>query len=59
MHSTFLAECHKEMGDKDNHLYGEVLEIIPNKKLVYTFIPDEEYRPRWRTPQAYSSDLEP
>ncbi len=33
------------MGDKDNHLYGEVLEIIPNKKLVYTFIPDEEYRP--------------
>lgn len=45
MHFTFLAERHKEMGDKDHKLDGEVLEIIPNKKLVYTFIPDNEYRP--------------
>jgi uncharacterized protein YndB with AHSA1/START domain len=44
-HFTFLAERHKEMGDKDHRLDGEVLEIVPNKKLVYTFIPDEEYRP--------------
>ena len=46
MHFTFLAERHKEMGgDKDHHLDGEVLEIVPNKKLVYTFIPDKDYRP--------------
>lgn len=44
-HFTFLAERHKEMGDRDHRLDGEVLEIVPNKKLVYTFIPDEEYRP--------------
>jgi uncharacterized protein YndB with AHSA1/START domain len=45
-HFTFLAERHKEMpGNKDHHLDGELLEIVPNKKLVYTFIPDEEYRP--------------
>lgn len=44
-HFMFLAERHKEMGDKDHRLDGEVLEIVPNKKLVYTFIPDEEYRP--------------
>lgn len=44
-HFTFLAERHKEMGDKDHRLDGEVLEIVPNKRLVYTFIPDEEYRP--------------
>jgi uncharacterized protein YndB with AHSA1/START domain len=44
-HFTFLAERHKEMGDKDHHLDGEVVEIVPNKKLVYTFIPDQEYRP--------------
>jgi uncharacterized protein YndB with AHSA1/START domain len=45
MHFTFLAERHKEMGDKDHHLDGEVLQIIPNRKLAYTFIPDETYRP--------------
>jgi len=44
-HFTFLAERHKEMGDRDHRLDGEVLEIVPNKKLVYSFIPDEEYRP--------------
>jgi len=44
-HFTFLAERHKEMGDRDHRLDGEVLEIVSNKKLVYTFIPDEEYRP--------------
>lgn len=45
MHFTFLAEHHKEMTDKDHHLDGEVLEIVPNKRLAYTFIPDETYRP--------------
>ena len=45
MHFTFLAERHKEMGDRDHHLDGEVLEISPNRKLVYTFIPSDEYRP--------------
>lgn len=45
-HFTFLAERHKEMPDnKDHKLDGEVLEIVPNKKLVYTFIPDEDYKP--------------
>jgi uncharacterized protein YndB with AHSA1/START domain len=45
-HFTFLAERHKEMpGGKDHLLDGEVLEIVQNKKLVYTFIPDEDYRP--------------
>lgn len=44
-HFTFLAERHKEMGDGDHRLDGEVLEIVPNKKLVYTFIPDEDYKP--------------
>lgn len=44
-HFTFLAERHREMGDRDHSLDGEVLEIVPNKKLVYTFIPDVEYRP--------------
>ena len=50
-HFTFLAERHKEMGDKDHRLDGEVLEIVPNKKLVYTFIPDEEYRPDGVSPK--------
>jgi uncharacterized protein YndB with AHSA1/START domain len=45
-HFTFLAERHKEMpGGKDHELDGEVLELIPNKKLVYTFIPDKDYKP--------------
>ncbi len=45
-HFTFLAERHKEMPDnKDHHLNGEVLEIIPNKRLVYTFIPEDDYKP--------------
>jgi uncharacterized protein YndB with AHSA1/START domain len=45
-HFTFLAERHKEMpGNKDHLLDGEVLELVPNKKLVYTFIPEEDYKP--------------
>lgn len=46
-HFTFLAERHKEMGmdGKDHRLDGEVLEVVQNKKLVYTFVPDEEYKP--------------
>ena len=49
-HFTFLAERLKEMGDKemgekDHKLEGEVLEFIPDKKLIYTFIPDGDYRP--------------
>jgi uncharacterized protein YndB with AHSA1/START domain len=45
-HFTFLAERHKEMpGNKDHQLDGEVLEVVPNKRLVYTFIPDKDYRP--------------
>ena len=45
-HFTFLAERHKEMpGGKDHKLDGEVLEIVPNKRLVYTFIPDKDYKP--------------
>lgn len=43
MHFTFLAGKHQM--DKDHHLDGEILELVPNKKLVYTFIPDENYRP--------------
>ena len=48
-HFTFLAERVKEMGDKemgdrDHQLDGEVLELVLNKKLVYTFIPDEDYK---------------
>ena len=44
-HFTFLAERLREMGDRDHQLDGEVLELILNKKLVYTFIPDKEYKP--------------
>jgi uncharacterized protein YndB with AHSA1/START domain len=45
-HFTFLAEHHKEMqGGKDHRLDGEVLEIIPDKKVVYTFVPDIDYKP--------------
>ena len=49
-HFTFLAERlkefgDKEMGDRDHKLDGEVLELVLNKKLVYTFIPDKEYKP--------------
>ena len=45
-HFTFFAERHKEMpGGKDHRLDGEVLEIVANKKLVYTFVPDEDYKP--------------
>jgi uncharacterized protein YndB with AHSA1/START domain len=45
-HFTFLADRHKEMpGGKDHRLDGEVLEIVPNKKVVYTFIPDADYKP--------------
>lgn len=43
MHFTFRAGRH-EM-DVDHHLSGEVIEIVPNKKLVYHFIPDERYKP--------------
>lgn len=51
-HFTFLAERHKEMGEKDHKLDGEILELVPNRKLVYTFIPDEEYRPDGMRPKA-------
>jgi len=52
-HFTFLAERHQEMpGGKDHHLDGEVLELVPNKKLVYTFIPDKDYRPDGVTPKT-------
>ncbi len=63
-HFTFIAERHKEISSpsmpdsKDHHLDGEVLEIVPNKKLVCTFIPDG-IPARRHTPQAYGSDLEP
>jgi uncharacterized protein YndB with AHSA1/START domain len=43
MHFTFAAG--RNQMDKDHHLDGEVLEIVPDKKLVYTFIPDENYKP--------------
>ena len=43
MHFTFLAGRHDM--DKDHHLNGEILELVPDKKLVYTFIPDDKYRP--------------
>lgn len=52
-HFTFLAERHKEMpGGKDHRLDGEVLEIVANKKLAYTFIPDEDYKPDGARPKA-------
>ena len=49
-HFTFLAKHllemgDKEMGDRDRQLGGEVLELVLDKKLAYTFIPDKEYRP--------------
>lgn len=44
MHFIFLAGHHEKM-DKDHHLDGEVLEIVPNKKLVYSFISCKEYNP--------------
>ncbi|HEV2193762.1 MAG TPA: SRPBCC domain-containing protein [Nitrosopumilaceae archaeon] len=44
IHFTMLAKSHKQI-DRDHFLEGEVLEIVPNKKLVYTFIPDDKYRP--------------
>jgi uncharacterized protein YndB with AHSA1/START domain len=45
-HFTFLAERHTEMpGGKDHRLDGEVLEFDRNKKLVYTFVPDMDYKP--------------
>ncbi len=44
-HFTFLAKHLKEMGDRDRQLGGDVLELVLNKKLVYTFIQDKEYRP--------------
>lgn len=34
-HFTFLAERHKEMGDRDHRLDGEVLEIVPKKARLY------------------------
>jgi uncharacterized protein YndB with AHSA1/START domain len=43
MHFTFVSG-HNQM-DRDHHLDGEVLDIVPNKKLVYSFIPDEDYKP--------------
>lgn len=49
MHFTFLAG--RNQMDRDHHLDGEVLEIIPNKKLVYTFIPDVGYKPDGAHPQ--------
>jgi uncharacterized protein YndB with AHSA1/START domain len=33
------------MKDTEHFLDGEILEYVPNKKLVYTFIPDNTYRP--------------
>jgi uncharacterized protein YndB with AHSA1/START domain len=50
MHFTFMAG--RNQMDKDHHLDGEVLEIIPNKKLVYTFIPDVNYKPDGIRPQS-------
>lgn len=49
MHFTFNAG--RNQMDKDHHLDGEVLEIIPNQKLVYTFIPDLNYKPDGVRPQ--------
>lgn len=49
MRFTFMAG-RNEM-DKDHHLDGEVLEIVPNKKLVYTFVPDVNYMPDGIHPQ--------
>ena len=43
MHFTFVAG--RNQMDRDHHLDGEVLDIVPNKKLVYTFIPDKDYKP--------------
>jgi uncharacterized protein YndB with AHSA1/START domain len=43
MHFTFLADVHKM--EKDRSLDGEVLELVRNKKLVHSFIPDDSYRP--------------
>ena len=43
MHFTFVAG--RNQMDRDHHLDGEVLDIVPNKKLVYSFIPDEDYKP--------------
>ncbi|MGI0026317.1 MAG: SRPBCC family protein [Nitrosopumilaceae archaeon] len=43
MHFEFLAKG-KEM-DCGCNLDGKILEFVPNKKLSYTFIPDETYKP--------------
>lgn len=43
MHFTFIKN--HEMKDVEHFLNGEILEYVPNKKLVYTFIPDNKYMP--------------
>lgn len=44
MHFTFLAASSQKM-DKDHILEGKILEFVPNKKLVYTWMPDNTYKP--------------
>lgn len=43
MSFMFLAATSKM--DKDHLLQGEILEFVPDKKLSYTFIPDDTYIP--------------
>ncbi len=43
MHFSFVKD-HK-MEDTEHFLDGEILELVPNRKLVYTFIPDHRYQP--------------
>jgi len=43
MRFTFLASSNNM--DCDHLLEGEVLEIVPNKKLSYTFVPGDTYKP--------------
>lgn len=50
MHFVFLAG--RNQMDRDHHLYGEIVEIIPNKKLVYTFVPDSNYKPDGNGPKS-------
>jgi uncharacterized protein YndB with AHSA1/START domain len=49
MHFSFIKD--HEMKDTDHHLDGEILEFVPNKKLVYTFIPDSTYKPDGMQPK--------
>ncbi|MBI5698128.1 MAG: SRPBCC domain-containing protein [Thaumarchaeota archaeon] len=48
MHFSFLKD--HNMKDTEHYLDGEILEFIPNKKLVYTFIPDPTYKPDGASP---------